>query len=166
MASTTSRTQPAWRLQEYAIVKYLALGELGIAASDRRLVMLRGVSRPSEIHLVVLVREITTGSSPITERSSLWTVSLPPNTTFHRIRCEWCTGFQTSIASRTMPTKRKPLRGSVLMRRGFSPELPITLRATFRRVVSAASDTLRPFQMAFKIVFADHTLPVPDQVIE
>jgi hypothetical protein len=34
-----------------------ALGELGIAASDRRLVMLRGVSRPSEIHLVVLVRD-------------------------------------------------------------------------------------------------------------
>jgi predicted transglutaminase-like cysteine proteinase len=43
--------------KSYAIVKYLALGELGIAASDRRLVMLRGVSRPSEIHLVVLVRE-------------------------------------------------------------------------------------------------------------
>jgi predicted transglutaminase-like cysteine proteinase len=43
--------------KSYAIVKYLALGELGIAASDRRLVMLRGASRPSEIHLVVLVRE-------------------------------------------------------------------------------------------------------------
>jgi predicted transglutaminase-like cysteine proteinase len=43
--------------KSYAIVKYLALGELGIAASDRRLVMLRGVSRPNEIHLVVLVRD-------------------------------------------------------------------------------------------------------------
>jgi predicted transglutaminase-like cysteine proteinase len=43
--------------KSYAIVKYLALGELGIAAIDRRLVMLRGVSRPSEIHLVVLVRD-------------------------------------------------------------------------------------------------------------
>lgn len=43
--------------KSYAIVKYLALGELGIAASDRRLVMLRGVNRPSEIHLVVLVRD-------------------------------------------------------------------------------------------------------------
>ena len=43
--------------KSYAIVKYLALGELGIAASDRRLVMLRGVSRPSETHLVVLVRD-------------------------------------------------------------------------------------------------------------
>jgi predicted transglutaminase-like cysteine proteinase len=43
--------------KSYAIVKYLALGELGIAASDRRLVMVRGVSRPSEIHLVVLVRD-------------------------------------------------------------------------------------------------------------
>ena len=43
--------------KSYAIVKYLALGELGIPAGDRRLVMLRGVSRPSEIHLVVLVRD-------------------------------------------------------------------------------------------------------------
>jgi predicted transglutaminase-like cysteine proteinase len=43
--------------KSYAIVKYLALGELGIAASDRRLVMVRGASRPSEIHLVVLVRD-------------------------------------------------------------------------------------------------------------
>jgi predicted transglutaminase-like cysteine proteinase len=43
--------------KSYAIVKYLALGELGIAASDRRLVLLRGVSRPSQIHLVVLVRD-------------------------------------------------------------------------------------------------------------
>lgn len=43
--------------KSYAIVKYLALGELGIAASDRRLVVLRGVSRPRERHLVVLVRD-------------------------------------------------------------------------------------------------------------
>jgi predicted transglutaminase-like cysteine proteinase len=43
--------------KSYAIVKYLALGELGIAASDRRLVILRGVSRPRERHLVVLVRD-------------------------------------------------------------------------------------------------------------
>jgi predicted transglutaminase-like cysteine proteinase len=43
--------------KSYAIAKYLALGEVGIPASDRRLVMLRGVSRPSEIHLVVLVRD-------------------------------------------------------------------------------------------------------------
>jgi predicted transglutaminase-like cysteine proteinase len=43
--------------KSYAIVKYLALGELGIAAGDRRLVMVRGASRPSEIHLVVLVRD-------------------------------------------------------------------------------------------------------------
>ena len=51
-------------------------------------------------------------------------------------------------ASRTVATKRKPLRGSVLMRRCSSPESPIAFRAAFRRVVSAASDTLRPFQMA------------------
>jgi len=43
--------------KSYAIVKYLALGELGIAASDRRLVILRLMSRPSERHLVVLVRD-------------------------------------------------------------------------------------------------------------
>jgi len=43
--------------KSYAIVKYLALGDLGIAASDRRLVMLRGTSRPGERHLVVLVRD-------------------------------------------------------------------------------------------------------------
>jgi predicted transglutaminase-like cysteine proteinase len=43
--------------KSYAIVKYLALGELGIPASDRRLVLLRGVSRPGETHLVVLVRD-------------------------------------------------------------------------------------------------------------
>jgi predicted transglutaminase-like cysteine proteinase len=75
--------------KSYAIVKYLALGELGIAASDRRLVMLRGVSRPSEIQLF-LVRDkytwwswfetMTAGSSSITERSPLWTVSQPTNT--------------------------------------------------------------------------------------
>lgn len=43
--------------KSYAVAKYLALGELGIATSDRRLVMLRGVSRPGEIHLVALVRD-------------------------------------------------------------------------------------------------------------
>jgi predicted transglutaminase-like cysteine proteinase len=43
--------------KSYAIVKYLALGELGIAASDRRLALLRGASRPNERHLVVLVRD-------------------------------------------------------------------------------------------------------------
>ena len=43
--------------KSYAIAKYLALGEAGIAASDRRLVMVRSASRPTEIHLVVLVRD-------------------------------------------------------------------------------------------------------------
>jgi len=43
--------------KSYAVAKYLALGEAGIAASDRRLVILRSVSRPTEIHLVVLVRD-------------------------------------------------------------------------------------------------------------
>jgi predicted transglutaminase-like cysteine proteinase len=42
--------------KSYAIVKYLALGELGIPASDRRLIMLRKVSRPNDLHLVALVK--------------------------------------------------------------------------------------------------------------
>jgi hypothetical protein len=70
-------------------------------------------------------------------------------------------------ASGTCPTKRKPLRGNVLMRRCSSPESPIAPRATFRRVVTAASETLRPFQMALiKVVLADDALPVADQVVE
>src|ERR1700737_2666756 len=52
------------------------------------------------------------------------------------------------FVSCTAPTKRKPLRGSVLIRRCSSPESPITLRAAFRRVVNAASDTIRPFHIA------------------
>ena len=51
-------------------------------------------------------------------------------------------------ASRTVPTKRNPFRGSVLIRRCSSPESPIALRATFNRVVSAASETMRPSQIA------------------
>ena len=35
-----------------------------------------------------------------------------------------------------------------LISRCSSPESPIAVRAAFRRVVSAASDTIRPFQMA------------------
>src|SRR6266853_1169167 len=54
--------------------------------------------------------------------------------------------FLLGIAAHVL--KRKPLRGSVLMKRCSSPESPIAVRAAFRRVVSAASDTLRPFQMA------------------
>ena len=70
-------------------------------------------------------------------------------------------------ASRTVPTKRKPLRGSVLMRRCSSPESPIALRAAFRRVVSAASDTTTPVPNGVdEVVFADDALPVADQIIE
>jgi predicted transglutaminase-like cysteine proteinase len=43
--------------KSYAIVKYLALGQLGLADSDRRMVMLRSANRPSERHLVVVVRD-------------------------------------------------------------------------------------------------------------
>jgi hypothetical protein len=40
------------------------------------------------------------------------------------------------------------LRGNVLIKCCFSPVSPIALRAAFRRVVSAASETMRPFQTA------------------
>jgi predicted transglutaminase-like cysteine proteinase len=43
--------------KSYAIAKYVALGEAGIAESDRRLVMLRSASRSSDIHLAVVVRD-------------------------------------------------------------------------------------------------------------
>jgi hypothetical protein len=51
-------------------------------------------------------------------------------------------------ASRTAATKRNPLRGSVLIRRCSSPLSPMAARATLMRVVSAASETIRPSQMA------------------
>jgi predicted transglutaminase-like cysteine proteinase len=56
LAPLAALSQPG-DCKSYAIVKYLALGELGIAADDRRLVLLRGASRPNERHLVVLVRD-------------------------------------------------------------------------------------------------------------
>ena len=49
-------------------------------------------------------------------------------------------------SSRTTPTKRNPLRGSVLISRCCPPLSPIALRAALIRVVSADSETLRPAQ--------------------
>ena len=43
--------------KSYAITKYLALADAGIAASDRRLVLLQVTTPPAELHLAVLVRE-------------------------------------------------------------------------------------------------------------
>lgn len=43
--------------KSYAVAKYLALGEAGIAAGDRRLVMLRVTLPSTELHLAVLVRD-------------------------------------------------------------------------------------------------------------
>jgi predicted transglutaminase-like cysteine proteinase len=43
--------------KSYAMVKYLALGEAGIKMTDRRLVMVRFKTSPSEKHLVVTVRD-------------------------------------------------------------------------------------------------------------
>jgi predicted transglutaminase-like cysteine proteinase len=43
--------------KSYAMVKYLALGEAGIKMTDRRLVMVRFKTSPSEKHLVTVVRD-------------------------------------------------------------------------------------------------------------
>jgi len=44
--------------KSYAMAKYLALGEAGVATMDRRLVMVRLKTAPSEKHLVVIVRDV------------------------------------------------------------------------------------------------------------
>src|SRR5260370_22749472 len=51
-------------------------------------------------------------------------------------------------SSSTVAGKRKPLRGSVWISWCFSTVSAIALRTAFRRVVSAASETMRPFQTA------------------
>lgn len=43
--------------KSYAVAKYLALADAGIAPGDRRLAMLRIAMVPGELHLVTLVRE-------------------------------------------------------------------------------------------------------------
>jgi predicted transglutaminase-like cysteine proteinase len=43
--------------KSYAVAKYLALADAGIAASDRRLVMLKVTKLSAELHLAVLVRD-------------------------------------------------------------------------------------------------------------
>lgn len=43
--------------KSYAITKYLALADAGVAPGDRRLVMLRETTLSTELHLAVLVRE-------------------------------------------------------------------------------------------------------------
>lgn len=43
--------------KSYAITKYLALADAGVATSDRRLVLLQVTTLPSELHLAVLVRD-------------------------------------------------------------------------------------------------------------
>jgi hypothetical protein len=53
-----------------------------------------------------------------------------------------------SRSSRTAPTKRMPLRCSVLMSRRASPLSPNAARAASMRLVSADSETMRPSQIA------------------
>ena len=64
----------------------------------------------------------------------------------------FCADLDDPVSDRcpscTAPTKRKPLRGNVLIRRCLSPSSPIAARAAFRRVVSAASETMRPCHTA------------------
>lgn len=68
-------------------------------------------------------------------------------------------------SSRTSAMKRKPFRGNVLIRCCSSPLSPIAPRATFRRVVNAASETMRPCQMAsMSSSLGDDARPVGDQV--
>jgi len=43
--------------KSYAMVKYMALGEAGIAMMDRRVVMVRSKTMPSNQHLIVVVRD-------------------------------------------------------------------------------------------------------------
>ena len=61
--------------------------------------------------------------------------------------------------------KRKPRRWIVLISACLSPSSPIALRAALIRLLSAASDTIRPFQMRIEqFVLADHTVAMMDQV--
>jgi hypothetical protein len=53
-----------------------------------------------------------------------------------------------SCCSCTVPTKRKPLRSRVLIRRWSWPLSPMAPRAALMRVVSADSETMRPAQTA------------------
>ena len=48
------------------------------------------------------------------------------------------------------PIKRKPLRGTVRIKRCFSPESPIARRAALMRLVIADSETMRPSHTACK----------------
>ncbi len=42
--------------KSFAIAKYVALGEAGIAAADRRVIHVRDHTRPAELHMVVVAR--------------------------------------------------------------------------------------------------------------
>ncbi len=45
------------RLQELAMVKYIALGDAGVAAADRKIILVWNNARPDETHVVAVVRE-------------------------------------------------------------------------------------------------------------
>ena len=72
---------------------------------------------------------------------------------------------KTASSSRTAPTNRRPLRGSVLISLCRSPVSPIALLAALIRLNNADSEMARPCQTdAREVILADHTITVPDQV--
>jgi hypothetical protein len=74
------------------------------------------------------------------------------------------TGGAGSCSSRTTPTKRMPLRGTVRIRRCACPLSPTALRAALMRLVIVVSETTRPPQIASRIIPADDPLAVANQI--
>ena len=71
------------------------------------------------------------------------------------------------FSSRTVPTKRTPLRGSVLIRCCFSPLSPIVTRAALMQLVSAEFGDHPPHpDFGNQVVLANDALTAVDQVRE
>ena len=68
----------------------------------------------------------------------------------------------------TAPTKRKPFRGSVLIKRCSSPESPIAVRAALRRVVKCSIGHAAPIPDGVDEVdvFTHYTSPISNQAVE
>ena len=61
--------------------------------------------------------------------------------------------------------KRKPRRWMVLINACLSPSSPIAFRAALIRLLSAASETIRPVPDGVEqFVLADHAVAIADQV--
>ena len=69
------------------------------------------------------------------------------------------------FASLTSPTKRKPLRATVRMRRCSSPLSPTALRTALMQLVSVDSETIPSAPDPFDhVILADDTLAVSQQI--